>query len=338
MTGKLYTVAGHQVGATGFGLLGLTWQLDPSKEPHSEEDALAAMKAAVDNGANFWNSGDFYGMPDRLGNLKIIRKYFDRYPEDADKVLLSVKGGINKEALTPDGSAKSIAKTIQNVKDILGDSKKLDMFTLARVGTVPIEESVRAIVDHINRGDIDSYCLSETSVDTIRRAHKIRPIDAIEIEVSLWSREAEFNGVFATCKELNIPVVAYSPVGRGFLTGHYKSKSDIPAQGILSMMDRTKDGAIEHNFQLLHKIQEIADHYNCTPSQIALSWVRDLSDDATHPIVIPIPGTTKVARVVENCSHVTLSKADADDLASFLDSFHPIGGRYWEDAEENLYK
>jgi pyridoxine 4-dehydrogenase len=337
MTKQQYSVANHTVGATGYGLMGFTWKYDPTKE-YEDEDSFAAMKAALTNGANFWNSGDFYGYPDKLSNLKLLRRYFDKYPEDADKIFLSVKGGSQADSVDPDGSAESVARTLQNVKDILGDSKKLDMFTLARIGDVPIEETVKAIDQHIKRGDIGSYCLSETSADTIRRAHKVRPIDAIEIEVSLWSREAEFNGVFAVCKELGIPVIAYSPVGRGLLTGRYKSRDDIPENSLLTHFERSQEDNLKHNLQLVDKVEGIAQRNNCTAAQVALSWLRNLSNDGKHPVIIPIPGSTNAARVVENCTHISIPQRDLDELNSFLDSFSAEGGRYWADHEQYLYK
>lgn len=331
------TVAGHKVGPTGYGLMGFTWRPDASVPYVSDEEAFKAMKTALEHGDTFWNSGDFYGETDRLANLKLLRRYFDKYPEDAPKVFLSVKGGMNPKILAPDGTAEAIATTVNHVKEILGDAKKFDMFTLARVGNVPIEESVKAIDAHIKNGDFDSYCLSEVAAQTIRRAHKIRPVDAVEIEVSLWSREAEENGVMATCKELGIPVIAYSPVGRGFLTGRYKSKDQVPTVGILDHMDRFKGDAFDANLRVVHKTEEIAKRKNCTPAQVALSWLRDLSNDATHPVIIPIPGSTNAKRVAENSTHIDLG-SDADDLNTFLASFKAVGSRYSAAAEKLLYR
>lgn len=331
-------IAGREIGATGFGLLGFTWRYDPSTSYPNDDKAFTAMKTALEHGANFWNTGDFYGdtPTDRFANLKLIRRYFDKYPEDADKVFLSVKGGNDPVALQPDGTAESIARTIENTKNILGKSKRLDMFTLSRVGKVPIEESVKAIDEHIKKGDINSYCLSETAASTIRRAHKIRPVDAIEIEVSLWSREAEFNGVMATCKELGIPVIAYSPVGRGLLSGRYKCRDDLPVG--LKLLDRVQENVWDANMRVVAKTKEIADRNGCTPAQVALSWLRMLSDDAEHPVIVPIPGSTSAARVAENSTHVNLQASDFEELQAFLESYSPIGGRYFGDLEKHLYQ
>ena len=192
----------------------------------SEQDAIKAMRTALQLGANFWNGGDFYGPPER-NSLQLLARYFTEYPEDADKVVLSIKGGLGHSGL--DGSEAGIRRSIDNCLKLLDGKKKLDIFECARVDPkVPVEETIKAIAAYVKEGKIGGISLSEVRADTIRRAVKVHPICAVEVEVSLWSTDPLTNGTASTCKELHIPLVAYSPLGKGFLTGDIRRKSDFP--------------------------------------------------------------------------------------------------------------
>lgn len=176
------------------------------------------MKTALSLGANFWNSGEFYGSPEPTLNLQLLKRYFTKYPEDADKVVLSVKGGIDIKRLAPTGGAAAVKASVDNIIRHLGGTKTLDIFECARVDpNTPIEETIGALAECVKEGKIRAIGLSEASAATIRRAHAVHPIAGVELEVSLWSTEIFDNGIADTCKELGIPIVAYSPLGRGFL-------------------------------------------------------------------------------------------------------------------------
>jgi pyridoxine 4-dehydrogenase len=200
------------------------------------------MKAALANGANFWNGGELYGPP-HANSLQLLNAYFTEYPEDADKVVLSIKGGLTA-TLAPDGTEEGVRRSVENCVKILDGKKTIDIFECARVDrNVPIEDTMRALVKLKDEGKIRGIGLSEVRAETIRRAAAVAPIAAVEIELSLTSRDVLTNGVASTCAELGIPIVAYSPLGRGLLTGRFRSTSDIPEGDFRRSQPRFQDEA-----------------------------------------------------------------------------------------------
>jgi pyridoxine 4-dehydrogenase len=189
--------------------------------PLSNKVAFGAMRASLDMGANFWNGGEIYGSTER-NSLHMLNEYFTKYPEDADKVVLSIKGGYTPGGILvggrPDGSPENVKRSIDECLKVLDGKKFLDLFECARVDpNVPIETTVATINEYVKAGKIGGISLSEVNAQTIRRAAKVAKISAVEVEFSLWSTDILYNGVAEACAELNIPVVAYSPIGRGFL-------------------------------------------------------------------------------------------------------------------------
>ena len=173
-------------------------------------DAIAAMKTAVINGAIFWNGGTFYG-PANANSLQLLNAYFTKYPEDANKVVISIKGPIK-------GDERSVRQTVDECLKVLDGRKKLDMFQCARVDPkTPIEETIGLLAQYIKEGKLSGIGLSEPKAEIIRRAAAVHKIAAVEVEFSLFALEMTQNGVAATCAELGIPIIAYSPLGRGFL-------------------------------------------------------------------------------------------------------------------------
>lgn len=175
------------------------------------------MKAAIASGANFWNGGELYGPPD-ANSLQLLNAYFTRYPEDADKVVISIKGGLVPGEMRPDGSAKNVRRSVDECLRVLDGKKKLDLFECARVDpNTPIEETVETLAQYIKEGKLGGISLSECSADSIRRAAAVHKIDAVEVEFSMFTTEILTNGVAQACAEHNIALVAYSPFSRGFL-------------------------------------------------------------------------------------------------------------------------
>lgn len=167
------------------------------------------MKAALANGANFWNGGEIYGTPEH-NSLHLLHDYFEKYPEDADKVVLSIKGGADKGSLKANGSAENTRRSIEECLAILDGKKKLDIWESARIDKeVPIEIMLREAEKYVKRGQIGGIGLSECSARSIRRAAKITKIAAVEVEFSLWETTILENGVAKVCAELDIPIVAY---------------------------------------------------------------------------------------------------------------------------------
>lgn len=197
------------------------------------------MKTAIAEGATIWSSAEFYGSPEPTMNLQLLHRYFTKYPEDADKVTLFVKGGANLKTLHPKCSAADIKASVANCNRVLAGAKKIDVFGLARIDhSVPIEETIGALAELVDDGTIGGIGLSEASAATIEKAHKVHSLALLEVEFSLWSTEILSNGVAQTAQKLKIPIVAYSPLGRGFLTGQIKSPSDIPQGDMRLHFDR----------------------------------------------------------------------------------------------------
>lgn len=319
------TIAGHKIHSTGYGLMGLTWRA----EPPSQEQAFAAMKEALKHGANFWNGGEIYGNAER-NSLHLLQEYFTKYPEDVSKVVISIKGGCVPNGMKPDGSPENVRRSIEECIDVLGKAgKKLDVWESARVDPeTPIEVTMRAAKEFVDAGKLGGISLSECSADTIRRAAKVAKIDAVEVEFSLWSTDILDNGVAQACAELEIPVVAYSPLGRGFLTGQVKSLDDLPENDLRRTMPRFAPENFDTNLKLVDELRRVAEKKGCTPGQVGTSWIKAKSGKDGLPVIIPIPGATTAERVAENTKDVELSGNDVKEIDSLLSSIDIVGGRY----------
>lgn len=175
------------------------------------------MRESLKHGSNFWNGGELYGSPER-NSLHLLNEYFTNYPEDSKEVVLSIKGGFKKGSMEVQGDKENVTRSIEECLNVLDGKKFIDIFECARVDpNVPIEETISYIAEYVKAGKIGAIGLSEASAENIRRAAKVHPIAAVEVELSLWSAHIFKNGVVETCAELGIPIVAYSPLGNGFL-------------------------------------------------------------------------------------------------------------------------
>lgn len=181
------------------------------------------MKAALEAGCNLWNGAEFYGKPE-YNSMTILNAYFTKYPEDADKVVLTMKGGVNLETLKPDGSPENTRKSLDNILAQLGGKKNLDLFSFSRRDPrVPLETSYGIIQkEYIDTGKLGGIALSECSAETVREASKIAKIHIAEVELSLFSPDILKNEVAKACAENDVLIEAYSPIGRGvrFYTHH----------------------------------------------------------------------------------------------------------------------
>lgn len=179
------------------------------------------MRAALACGSTNWNGGEFYGTLER-NSLHLLNEYFTEYPEDAEKVVLSIKGGALPGNPHPDSSPKNIRRSIDECLRMLDGKKSLDLFECARLdGKVPVEDVVSTIAEYVKAGKLGGISLSEVNGDTIRRAATVHKIAAVEVEFSLFSTEPLTNGIMEACKENDITVIAYSPLGRGFLVRNF---------------------------------------------------------------------------------------------------------------------
>lgn len=321
------TVAGKPVGPIGYGMMNLTLS---GKISH--EEAIKPMKAALENGSNLWNAATFYGAPN-ANSLHLLKYYFTKYPEDAERVVLSVKGAYDFRRQQPDGSPKGLRAAVEEALSILEGVKTIDVFGPARIDdNVPVETSVRGLAELIDEGKIGSYSLSEVSASTIRRAYSVHPPSMVEEELSLFSRHVlEQGGVADTCRELGIPLVGYSPLGSGWLTGQFKKLDDLAADDYRRYFPRFQPGAFEQNIKLAESVESLAQRKGATSAQIAISWVLRQG-------VIANPGATKVSRVEENSKLVELTDAEAAELEESVDHTAVAGDRYPEQAKKHLNK
>lgn len=232
---------------TGFGLLGLTWR--PTKTP--DDRAFSTMKAAIENGATIWSSSSMYGMapePPTAG-LSLLRRYFEKHPEDAAKVTLFIRACFDPVNFVPTCTRDGVRASWDECNQILGGVKKIDVFGPARIDqNVPVEETIGALKELLDEGKIGAVGLSEVRAETIRRASAVTSIKYAEIEFSLWSTEMLSNGVAATAKERNVSLLTYAPLGYGFLTGSVKKLEDIPKGDVRRMFGRFQAEVSSNDF------------------------------------------------------------------------------------------
>ena len=242
-------------------------------------------------------------------------------------MVLSIKGAVFNMA--PDGTPEGVRRSVDNCLKLLGGKKKLDLFECARVDPkTPIETTMAALAEYVKEGKLGGISLSEVKAETIRRAAKIHPISAVEVEVSLWQTNMLENGVASTCAELGIPIIAYSPLGRGFLTGQIRKPEDIPEGDFRKHVPRFQPDVFHKNLELVEELEKVAGKKKCTQAQLALAWVRQLSDRPGMPTFIPIPGATTEERVNENMGIVKLDQQDLAEIDKILSEAVVHGDRY----------
>lgn len=293
------------------------------------------MKTALERGSNFWNGGQFYGPP-HASSLQLLNHYFTLYPSDAEKIVLSIKGCFTHPAYTtggtpgPDCSSKGIKNSIDKCLEILDGRVFIDIFEPARLEpNVPVEDTMKILSEYVKGGKIGGIGLSEVNAATIRRAHAIYPLSAVEIELSLFSTDPLTNGILDTCAELNIPVVAYSPLSRGWLSGQINSLGDIP-QNFGSLYPRFNPAVFAENMKVVQAIRGVAQRKGCSIPQIALAWVVAMGKGRIEgrPVVVPIPGCKSVEKVEENLTSVELNDTDLEELEKILGEIKVHGDRY----------
>ncbi|KAJ7508514.1 aldo/keto reductase [Mycena galericulata] len=280
------TASDITVGRVAHGLMMMTWIPTPAPEDQCFEAIKAGIDALPAGTKAFLNSGEFYAMDMKTGNLEMLSRFYAKYPEYADKTFLSGKGAIRNRA--PDNSSRA-----------LGSIKKLDLFEPARIDRkVSIEDTMKTLSALVKEGKISHVGLSECNANTLRKAHAVYPVTAVEIEISPFSYEdSEENQkkVIATAAELGISVIAYSPLGRGVLAGKVKSAADMEGRYLRFRYSRFKDENLKHNLPTVDKLDAIAKAKAITVAQLCIAWVAALG-----PNVIPVPGSSRSDRTLEN--------------------------------------
>jgi aryl-alcohol dehydrogenase-like predicted oxidoreductase len=309
---------GLEVSAIGLGCMGMSDFYGPS----DEDTNLRVLNAAVDIGINFLDTADMYGVG---ANERLLAKVLKTRREE---IVLATKFG---NVRSPEGAFLGINGTPEYVHAACDASLErlgvdhIDLYYQHRVDPkVAIEETVGAMADLVKAGKVRHLGLSEASAKTIRRAAQVHPIAALQSEYSLWSRDLEAT-ILPTCEELGIGVVAYSPLGRGFLTGAFKKPEDFETGDYRRNSPRFSSENFAGNLQLVELVSQIALEEGYTPAQVALAWLLDCA-----PYIVPIPGTRNIKRLKENALSVMVRLGDAqlERLYGILRERPVTGARY----------
>lgn len=316
-----------EVSALGLGCMGMSFSYGVV---HDDQEMISLMHKAVDLGITFFDTAEVYGP---FTNEILVGKALAPI---RDKVVIATKFGFN---CTPGGrpGTQALNSRPEHIKQVAEESLKrlnidaIDLFYQHRVDPdVPIEDVAGAVKELIQEGKVKHFGLSEAGVQTIRRAHAVQPVTALQSEYSLWWRKPEAE-IIPTLEELGIGFVPYSPLGKGFLTGKMNENTKLGSGDFRSTLPRFAPEAMKANLAFVDLLSTIAKQKNATPAQIALAWLL-----AQNPWIVPIPGTTKLSRLEENIGAVSieLTPGDLADIESAAAKITVEGNRYPEHLEK----
>lgn len=316
--------SGLEVSALGLGCMGMSFGYGPA---HDKKEMISLMRKAVEFGVTFFDTAEVYGP---FTNEVLVGEALSPFRKN---VVIATKFGFKIQ----DGKQAGLDSRPEHIKEVAEASLKrlktdvIDLFYQHRVDPdVPIEDVAGAVKDLILEGKVKHFGLSEAGVKTIRRAHAVQPVTALQSEYSLWTRNPE-GEILSMLEELGIGFVPFSPLGRGFLTGKMNEKTNFVSTDFRNALPRFTAEALKTNQSLIELLNKFAMQKNATPAQIALAWLL-----AQKPWIVPIPGTTKQKRLEENigATSITLTGKELSDIHAALDKLNIVGDRYPEELEK----
>ncbi|HSB90822.1 MAG TPA: aldo/keto reductase [Anaerolineales bacterium] len=293
---------GLEVSEIGYGCMGLTGSYGPAT---GRSEAIALIRAAVERGVTMFDTAEAYGP---FTNEEIVGEALAPF---RDRVVIATKFGFG---INPDGTRYGVDSRPQHIRQVVDAILKrlkvarIDLLYQHRVDpNVPIEDVAGTVKELIQQGKVRFFGLSEASARTLRRAHSVHPVAALQSEYSLWTRDVENDGVLAACEELGIGFVPFSPLGAGFLTGRIDATTTFGATDFRSISPRFAPDARAANMAMVGLLERTAARKGATPAQVALAWVL-----AQKPWIVPIPGTRRLERLEENLGAASVELNDAD--------------------------
>jgi len=317
--------SGLEVSAIGLGCMGMSFGYGPAAD---KNEMITLIHKAVEQGITFFDTAEVYGP---FVNEELVGEALEPFKGE---VVIATKFGFNIQ----DGKMIGVSSRPEHIKEVAEASLKrlrvdtLDLFYQHRVDpNVPIEEVAGAVKDLIREGKVKHFGLSEAGANTIRRAHAVQPVTALQSEYSLWTRKYEAE-VLPTLEELGIGFVAFSPLGKGFLAGKIDENATFAEGDIRNMLPRYTQEARKANQALIDLLALMAEKKNATPAQIAIAWVL-----AQKPWIVPIPGTTKLHRLTENnrAALIELTTGDLQEIETASAQIKIVGERYTEQMEKS---
>ena len=315
---------GPEISALGYGCMGLDANYGP---PTARPEGIRIIRAAVERGVTLFDTAEAYGP---FANEELVGQALTPFRE---QVVIATKFGFG---INPDGSRYGLDSRPAHIREVVDASRKrlrvekIDLLYQHRVDpNVPIEDVAGAVNELIQQGKVKHFGLSEASAQTIRRAHAVQPLTAVQSEYSLWTRDPEHNGVLATCEELGIGFVPFSPLGAGFLTGKIDTTTTFDITDFRNRSPRFAPEARAANLALVDLLKRVAERKRATSAQIALAWLL-----ARKPWIVPIPGTTKLHRLEENlgAADVELTLDDLDEIQNAAAKIPVLGARLPEEV------
>jgi aryl-alcohol dehydrogenase-like predicted oxidoreductase len=316
---------GLEVSAIGLGCMGMSFGYGQAGD---KNEMIKVIRAAVEQGVTFFDTAEVYGP---FTNEELVGEALEPFK---GKIVIATKFGFNIQ----DGKMAGLNSRPENIKKVAEESLKrlrvdvIDLFYQHRVDpNVPIEDVAGTVKDLIKEGKVKHFGLSEAGANTIRKAHAVQPVSALQSEYSMWTRQHE-KEIIPAIEELGIGLVAFSPLGKGFLAGKIDENTKFAEGDIRNMLPRYTEEARIANKTLLDLLNQFAAKRNATPAQIALAWVL-----AQKPWIVPIPGTTKLHRLTENngAASIELTKEELQEIEKASAQIQITGTRYTEQMEKS---